>query len=178
MREPCRLPTPTCHGPSPKCFLHSFVFATILGNFYNLVKEEVRIGKRSPADKPGEGGKGTSSSKTEPWKASSQLRVGLALSCALSLGSLGLGLGKHSINFTLKDTVWSEERCPGVCQSAAAILSPRDLLGTLGPSCSCALQAVSLHGFSLKEFLPVLLSSDHLYCLGRESKCVPATVTG
>lgn len=35
----------------PKCFPHSFVFPTILGNFYNLVKdEEVRIGRRSLAD--------------------------------------------------------------------------------------------------------------------------------
>lgn len=121
MREPCWLPTPTCHGPSPKCFLRSFVFSTILGNFYNLVKEEVRIGKRSPADKPEEGGKGASGSKTEPWKASSQLRVGLAPSCALSLDSLGLGSGKHSINSTLRNTVWSEERCPGVHQSRCGL---------------------------------------------------------
>lgn len=43
----------------PKCFPHSFVFPTILGNFYNLVKDkEVRIGRRSLADLLGEGGKG------------------------------------------------------------------------------------------------------------------------
>lgn len=41
------------------------------------------------------------------------------------------------------------------------MVSLSNLLGTLGPTCSCALQAVSLRGFSLKEFLSMLLSSDH-----------------